>query len=591
MATIPADLFVAVNPSVLSAGGSALNLNGLVLTTSSRVPIGAVMSFPDGESVASYFGGTSKEAQIASGGAGLGSGYFGGFDTSTVKPAAILFTQYPLAAVSAYLRGGNVSALTLTQLQAFSGTLGVVIDGTPQSASVNLSGVTSFTNAAQLIETDLAISGVSTGTVTATIAGTVMTVSAVLTGGSPIAVGDKVTGSSVTTGTFVASFGTGTGGAGTYNLTQSVTEATPETMTILKPAVTFDSVSGGFIINSGTTGAASTLAYATGAMATDLLLTQAAGAVLSQGATAAVPATFMNAVKIVTQNWATFMTSFDPDAGSGITQKLAFAAWTNSQNNRFAYMAWDTLAAAATTVPATASLGFAVLQADYSGTCLLWEAGDTNLAAMACGFVASVNFSQAGGRIAFAFKSQTGMTPTVTDEISAVNLGGNPQVAGDRGNSYNYYAAIATANQQFTNFQRGLISGPFLWLDTYVNEIWLTSQLQLALTELLAQANSIPFNSAGDGLIEAALADPIQAALSFGAIAPGITLSSSQIAAVNAAAGGKNIADTLSNQGWYLLISAASPSNRQARGPRALTFFYCDGESVQSISLSSVVLQ
>ena len=474
-------------------------------------------------------------------------------------------------------------------MQAFNGTLSVTIDSVLATGTINLSGATSFTNAAQLIEAGLAISGVSEGTFTATIATTVMTVSAVLSG-APLAVGQKIVGAGVTAESFIASFGTGTGGIGTYNLTQSSTVGAGITVTAFAPAVQYDSVSGAFVINSGTTGTASTITYGSGALATDLLLTQALGAVLSQGAAAAVPGTFMNGIKLVTQNWATFMTAFDPDNGSGFVQKLAFAAWTNAQNDRFAYMVADTDITPTQSVPATASFGYAVAQANYSGTCLLWQSGSTNIAAMACGFVASVNFAQANGRVSFAFKSQTGMVPSVTDETTAINLGGNPQVSGDRGNGYNYYAAIGTANQTFTNFQRGMISGPFMWLDTFINQIWLNSQMQLALTELLVQVNSIPFNSAGDGLIEAALADPIQAALFFGAIAPGVALSSSQIAAVNAAAGGKNIASTLSTQGWYLLITSASSTVRQARGPRAITFFYDDGESVQSISLSSVVV-
>lgn len=590
MTTIPADLFVADTPSVLSTGGSGLVLNGLILSKSMRVPIGTVMSFSSGPAVASFFGGSSIEASVAQGGAGLGSGYFGGYDGSTIKPGAILFAQYNTSPVAAYLRGGSLAALTLTQLQAFNASLSVTIDGTPATASINLSGVTSFTNAAQLIETDLAISGASQGTGTATIAGTVMTVSAVLTGGTPFAVGDKITGAGVTAASFIASFGTGTGGAGTYNMTVASTVASPITVTSLAPAVSFDSVSGAFVIASGTTGAASTLAFATGAMATDLLLTSATGAVLSQGAIAAVPSTFMNTLVSVNRNWASFMTAFDPDA-SGFTNKLAFSAWANSQNNKFVYVPFDTDASPLATMPATGSYGFALTAAGYSGTSLQSEPlGDQNLCAFVCGSIASIDFDQEGGRISFAYRKQAGLLPGVSTATAAVNLGGNPQVPGDRGNGYNFYAAIATANQSFIDYQRGFISGPFMWLDTFVNQIALNADFQLDLMDLQEQSNSIPFTSAGDALIEAALADTIQKYLSFGAIVPGVTLSSSQVAQVNAAAAGKNIAPTISTQGWYLFIPAASPSNRQARGPRQMTFFYTDGESCQSFSFSSVVL-
>lgn len=591
MTTIPADIFVSDTPSVLATGGAGLVLNGLVLSKSNRVPIGTVASFASAAAVAAFFGGASIEASVAQGGAGLGSGYFGGYDGSTIKPGAMLVAQYNTAAVSAYLRGGNISALTLTALQAFSGTLNVTIDGAPQTASVNLSGVTSFTNAAQLVETDLAISGVSQGTGTATIAGTVMTVSAVLTGGTPFAVGDKITGAGVTAASFIASLGTGTGGAGTYNLTVGSTVASPITVTSLAPAVSFDSVSGAFVIASGTTGAGSTIAFATGAMAVDLLLTSATGAVLSQGAIAAVPATFMNALVSVNRNWASFMTAFDPDNGSGFANKLAFSAWANSQNNKYVYVPFDPDLSPLAAVPATGSYGYALSQAGYSGTSLQSEPlGDQNLCAFVCGAIASINFNQANGRIAFAYRKQAGLLPGVTTAAAAINLGGNPQVAGDRGNGYNYYGAIATANQSFTDYQRGFISGPFQWLDTFVNQIAMNSDFQLALMELQEQSNSIPFTAAGDASIEAALADTIQKYLSFGAIVPGVTLASSQVTQVNAAAGGKNVAPTIATQGWYLYVPAASPSNRQARGPRQLTFFYTDGESVQSFSFSSVVL-
>lgn len=139
MTTISADLFVSVIPNVLAAGGDALDLSGLFVTQSTRPPTGLVISFPDAASTAAFFGAGSTEASLA-------SIYFGGFDNSNVKPGAILFAQYPQAAVPGYIRGGNLSALTLAQLQAISGVLTVSIDGVARSAgALNLSAATSFT--------------------------------------------------------------------------------------------------------------------------------------------------------------------------------------------------------------------------------------------------------------------------------------------------------------------------------------------------------------------------------------------------------------------------------------------------------------
>lgn len=62
----------------------------------------------------------------------------------------------------------------------------------------------------------------NTSTFTGSVSGTTLTVTALLTG-SPIVLGMYVDGSSVTDGTFITAFGTGTGGTGTYTINQSVT--------------------------------------------------------------------------------------------------------------------------------------------------------------------------------------------------------------------------------------------------------------------------------------------------------------------------------------------------------------------------------
>src|ERR1700752_888538 len=128
MPSIPASSMVSVVPSVISAGGSALELIGLCLTNGTRTPIGTVPSFPSAAAVSSYYGPASPEAAAA-------ALYFAGFQGSNVLPAAMLFAQYNQSAVSAFIRGGSLSTLTLTQLQALSGSLTVVADGYTYTAA------------------------------------------------------------------------------------------------------------------------------------------------------------------------------------------------------------------------------------------------------------------------------------------------------------------------------------------------------------------------------------------------------------------------------------------------------------------------
>ncbi|MEE2977534.1 MAG: DUF3383 domain-containing protein [Pseudomonadota bacterium] len=572
--SIPASLIANANPSVVSAGGSALDLVGVILTTNTRTPIGTVPSFPTQLAVASYYGPASLEASLA-------SVYYKGFDNSTKKPGSLSFMQYPTASVAAYLRGGSLAAMTLSQLQALSGSLSVVVDGfTWAAASINLASASSFSAAATAIQTALAGTTQTSAAFTGAISGTTLTVSAVSAG--TIAVGQQLAGTGIAAGTVVTGFLTGTGGTGTYTVNNTQTVAS-ESMTgaFVAPAVTFDSVSSAFVVTSAITGAASTVAYATGTLAAGLALTSATGAVLSQGAVASTPANAMNALVRVTTNWASFMTAFDPDNGSGNAQKQAFATWTAQQNNRYLYAAWDTDQSPTTTVPATTSLGYIVGQANMSGVAPIYK--DVNQAAYLMGMIASINFGARAGRITAKFKSQSGLAATVTDATTYTNL---------KANGYNCYGAFATANQQFTFFTDGVIAGQYEWIDSYVNQIWLNNQFQLAIMTGLTQTNSVPYNSAGDALIEAWLLDPINQFANFGGLQPGVQLSAAQAAEVNTAAG-VAIDKVLSSRGWYLqvLASQTAAQIRAARQSPPVNFWYMDGGSVHVIQMASVLVQ
>lgn len=576
--TIPALNIVNVTPGVVSSGGSALDLIALALTTSTYPPIGTVPAFDTLANVQSYFGLASAEAAFA-------AIYFAGYKNSTKLPGSILFVQYPQVPVAAYLRGGNISAMTLATLQGISGTLIIKADGnTLTASSLNLSAATSFSSAASIIQTALNSAATTIATVTASSSGKVLTVTAVASG--TIVPGQTVVGAGVTAGTLILSQTSGTtGGIGVYATSKNNTVSSESmTTTATVPTVTYDSTSGAFILTSGNTGAISTMAYATGTTADNLLLDQADGAVTSQGAAATTPAAFMNGVIGVTQNWATFATIFDPDGGSGNTQKLAFAAWNQTQNNRWAYIAWDTDTGPSLNAPDTTCLAYLCAQGvggtPYSGTCPIFSV-DNTIAALMCGYVASLDFALPNGRTVAAFRQQDGLVATAISQNVAVNL---------INNDTNFYGAYATANQPFVFFQNGAVSGPFAWLDSYVNQIWMNNSFQLALMTFLANANTVPYNAAGYTQISTALQPKIIDAGSFGVWRAGVTLSTDEIAAVNAQAG-IAIANTLSTRGWYLQVSDPPASVRAARGTPICRFFYVDGESVQVIDLSSLLVQ
>jgi hypothetical protein len=657
MNTIPASDIVSDVPSVIGAGSTGIDLIEIMLTTNPRVPVGLVLSFPSLGTVQSYFGATSLEATEA-------AVYFAGFNGSTLKPGALLLAQYNTVDVGAYLRGGNISGLTLAQLQAITGVLTITIDGTTTtSSSINLSAATSFSAAAGLITTALGITGPTVASVTgiqgatftahgsgfvdmvvSAVAGGTINIGDVLTGSSvtagttvlsqvsgttggtgtyivsrafpasptsttahssvldvtvlgsgTIAVGDQVTGAGVGTGTFIAAQTSGTAGGVGFYTTTTQNQYASESLTIIEPVVTYDSVSGAFVVVSNTTGAASTIGFGSGTIAASLALTQATGAVTSQGAVTATPNAFMAAIIAQTTNWISFQTLFDPDAGSGNAQKQLFSAWVNSTGNRYLYLCTDTDITPTLVTDASTCMGQILKRTNSSGTALLWQpaGGANHLAAFLGGAIASIDYDQTNGRTDLCFRSQSGIVPSVTSQLAAANL---------RANGYNFYGIWANGAAQWQFLNPGSATGPFSWIDSYVNQVWLNNQCIDALMNLLTTVRSIPYNPQGYGMVRATLsggadtpvalppASPVAAALNNGVIRQNVPLSAEEAIAANALAG-QTVDGVLSTTGWYLVIQPATAQVRAARESPTIILLYTDGQSIQKINLSSVLVQ
>lgn len=492
-ASIPASEIVNIVPGVIGAGGTGLDLSGLILTDSERVPMGSVLRFTTVAAVASYFGATSPEATQA-------SIYFRSYTNSFAVPAAIIFAPYAAAARSGWLRGGALG-LTLAQVKALSGTLTITFGGSAlTSSAINLTAATSFSNAATIIQSGFTSPGF---------------------------------------------------------------------------AVTYDSVADAFLFTSTATGLAATIVEAGGTLAAPLKLTTATGAILSQGAAASTPASAMDAAYDQTQNFASFSTIFKPTDA----QFLDFARWTNGKSNRFLYVGWTDNAAAITNADTT-SPAYLVRAENLSGTAAFWSPVPDK-ATFVMGYVASLDFNRTNGRTVAAFRSGTGLLADVTSQAIAANL---------LANGYSFYGAYATANDQFTWVYNGQVSGDFGWIDSYINQIWMNSQFQLSWMFLLGSVGQIPYNDEGYELLRAGLLSDIETAVSFGAIRSGVVLSEAQKAIIVGIVG-QDVSDAIFNVGWFLSIQDPGAAVRAARGSPICTFIYTDGQSVQKINLSSLMVQ
>jgi hypothetical protein len=354
------------------------------------------------------------------------------------------------------------------------------------------------------------------------------------------------------------------------------------------PVVTYDATKQAFVATSGTTGASSTITFAAGAVATALRLTQATGAVISQGSVAYTPAAAMTAITNVALNWATFMTMFEPV----LADKLAFGAWAGQQNDKFAYAAWDTDVNAVVANDATAfgpqakllGLPAVAVTVDPARAAALGVTAASlarPLAAMVMGYAASLDFSRTNGRTTLAFRTLSGIVSTVTDATVADIL---------KANGYNFYGEYATSAGAFNSFQNGQISNRFKWADSFYNQVRFNSEVQSALIEL-ARSTRTPYNPDGYTATELSMsAGPVENALNYGTITPNTVLAGNQISIINAATG-NNAASVVASRGWYIQVKDPGPVARAERLSPEITMWYSDGGSVQQFTAASIMVQ
>jgi hypothetical protein len=131
-------------------------MSGLIVCENApTIPLGTVMGFPSLTAIGNYFGTNSNIYALA-------AGYYAGYTGATQLPGNLLVTQYNAAVVSAWVLSGSLAAMTVTQLEALTGTITISVGGTVYTtASINLSSAGSFAGAATIIATAINTAGAS----------------------------------------------------------------------------------------------------------------------------------------------------------------------------------------------------------------------------------------------------------------------------------------------------------------------------------------------------------------------------------------------------------------------------------------------
>ena len=377
--------------------------------------------------------------------------------------------------------------------------------------------------------------------------------------------------------------------SGVASVLQTALRAAGQTGNFTGATVTYSSQAKGFIIKSGATDETGAVGYAVAALSTGtdlggiLMLREADGAIISQvqAASTTLPA-FMNGILNQTQSWFSFTKMWElADAADNQAEDLAFAEWNAQQGVRYAYFEHDKAGADVNINVQTdfasqlASQGIAGTVANY---------GTTAHCAFAMGTVAATNYDITGGRITVAFKTQSGLDVTCNNDTEYAAL---------TAKGYNSYVRDGSAANIFFGYQRGVISGPYGFIDAYANHVWLNDQMQVALRALLGSANALPYNNFGYGQLLNAIKPCVDAGLNSGVIATGVTLADTQIAAIASETGLElqDVKNTLFQEGWLFQAKDPGAAVRAQRGTPDCRFYYCDGGAIQKIELISTAVR
>lgn len=342
---------------------------------------------------------------------------------------------------------------------------------------------------------------------------------------------------------------------------------------------TYDSNLNAFIFTSSTTGADSTIGYASaGDSGTDcsatLGLTQATGAVLSQGSAAMTEAENMNAVAAITRNFVGFTTLWEADQD----EDEAYCAWSDTDEDYF-YCGWttDKNVEQQTTQASTR----AAQNTNYLTNAYVY--GGSELAAFVLSVGAAINWQRSQGMLTWFGKSGSGLAPTVTDEQIAENL---------EAIRCNYYGEFATRNASFQFFAQGMLANThYGFIDTLYGAIWLRNKIQRACMDGMKNALRVPSNYRGTALMESWIKDAVNEALNVGVIDTGLDLNESQKTQIIQETGSTDAPNDIFTRGYWYSIQLPDANERATtRKYAVVTLYYSYAGSIQGLRFESVCI-
>lgn len=577
---IPFSKFVDITTKGLSSTFTFNRLNALAVTTP-QIPMPPTVEAGSLEAVASLYGVLSKEYSYA-------SEFFGYTSKNATKAEKLTFyNNYP-EAQNASLVGAAISMLNDIKQE---GSLGLKINGNSYEFDINLENISSFTDAAAIINSNLQIE--DTPAVPASLEGTtpalpftaaatiepsefiiqneageaVFTYTAALTlenktideivtafnteklseadlvwsSESGVLKLSQVTYSSASNMIPAKIFISDTEIKSKLGLDNITTQAgSPEVPALNLGTCVYSTQTNGLIIQGAAASASQTIDYATGTLASVLGLSETSGGYITKGTNGETLQEMLNNIGLINGDYVAIASINNIDTSDYET----IASWVNASGGRYAFIVLSDDARLKSTNQKVyenlfGSDGFILIYGD-----------NINMLAFMQAAIASVDFSIPNGMTNFNFIE----TPEFLDSA----IGKSEELDGINANRANCCYVMGGYGQSQPLFGEGKIFGTnFDNIANYIGNSWIKAKMEIAGANLMITQSFIALRGgSGKSMILASMQEVINLAKTSGII---VTVGTGSLLAdekskIISAAGNANAVNLVESNGYYINV-------------------------------------
>lgn len=569
---ISANQIVSVVPRVINAGASELEITGLLLTENELCPFPKTITFSTAKGVGDYFGLDSKEYRMA-------DKYFLGYDNSFKKPSQITFGRLVKNSIPAtYIGTGAVAKLSELRVIG-NGAFVISVNGVQKTVvGLNFNNITTESDVAELLSNEIASASVKYNSnlreyvVISNSSGDGSKIEFIADGGDVEALKKfKLTDSAISGGYSVDNDGLWQGTeerSFVADWKQISAEWENTYKTLFEEAEDGDVSQYKYYDYVG-------VCYGS-AEAFDAVLDKLGldSGTVWEGASAKAPSVNMDFIVDYNKNWVSFTTINEVDTDIAV----GFSEWVNGKQCEYLYVPYTTKVEDINPM-ATENMPNTLGKYNFEGVYLVW--GDTEYAVFVMSVGACIDWNRNNGIPTWKFLRQSGLLPNVEDDTTYLNC---------KTLKVNPYGNFATRNDNFEFHCEGqMMGGNYGFIDAYISQLWLRNVLQVSLVNGMLNAGRVGYRGAGYTRIRSWCQDPIDRALSNGAIASGVKLSETQKAQIYSEVGA-DVSDEIYLNGYYLKIADPGAQARVKRETPELGLWYTYDGAVHRIELPVTVV-